>query len=358
MKLGEIGTLVRSDGPFLTAYLEVGRAAAVAAHELEVRWRTAANDLRSQGAPDDLLERVGERITEPTRQPGGVGRIVAAAGTDIMLDSTVAGSPSAEVACWGPLPDVTSWVADRDPYFSVLLVLADRVGADFEWYDAWPGPAARTSSVDGEDLHLTDVPAGDWAHKEFQRRTEEVWRRNARKVADAVDLDCRGVDVVALTGDVRACAEIRDVLAGAARERLVELRSGSRAPGSSRDGLDAALRSALRERFIAEKLKQVREFQERTGRGEAVALGIDQVMDSLVRGQAGQVLLAPESAAGRTVRPGRHPGLPLPPVALKTDELRADLAVVGAAAATDAEVAIAPAGALPDDGVAALLRWD
>jgi hypothetical protein len=359
MKLGQIGKLMRSDGPYLTAYLDVSRDAAPAAHELEVRWRAASAELLTQGAPHDLVDRVGERVAEPTRQHGPVGRLLAAAGDDVLLDETIATVPSAEVVSWGPLPDLTSWLVDADPCRSVLLVLADRVGADLELYDVWPGTATRRTSVDGEDLHLTKVAAGDWAHKEFQRRTDEVWRRNARKVAEQIDHQVRaGVDVVAVAGDVRARGEIRSAVSETARERLVELDHGSRAPGSSREALDAALRHALLDRVAGEQLALVREAQQRTGRAEAVALGVPEVLDSLVRGQADQVLLAPDAAVGRTVRPGRHPGLPLPPVALGTDELRADLAVLGAAAATDAEVCVTARQALPPDGVAALLRWD
>ncbi|HYU84372.1 MAG TPA: Vms1/Ankzf1 family peptidyl-tRNA hydrolase, partial [Kribbellaceae bacterium] len=337
MKLARVSELVRSGGPFLTAYLDVGRGAALAAHELETRWRAAEADLLSQGAPEPLVNRVGERITEPTRWHGHVGRLVATGGDEIVLDDTLAATPSAEVTSWGPLPDLTSWLTDADPCRSVLLVLTDRMGAAFERYDAWPGPVASSDAVDGEDLHLTHVAAGDWAHKEFQRRSDEVLRHNARLVAERVDHEVRaGVDVVALAGDVRARAEIREALGEPARQRLVELDHGSRAPGSSRQALDDALQHALHDRVVADKLARVREVQRRAGRGEAIALGVNEVLGSLVRGQVAQVLLAPEAAARRTVRPGRHPGLPLPPAALAEDELRADLAVVGAAAATDA----------------------
>jgi len=358
MKLGQVSDLIKSDGPYLTAYLDVGRGTALAAHELEVRWQAAGAELLSQGAPHDLVDRVGERVIEPTRQHGPVGRLVAAAGDHVLLEETIAATPSAEVLSWAPLPDLTSWITDAAPCRSVLLVLADRVGADLELHDVWPGPPARTWSVDGEEPHLTHVAAGDWAHKEFQRRSDEIWRRNARLVAEQVDRQVRaGVDLVAVAGDVRACSEIHAAVAELARERLVTLDHGSRAPGSSREALETALHHALHERVFAEQLALVREVQQRTGRGEAVALGIGQVLDSLIRGQADQVLLAPEAAAGRTVRPSQHPGLPLPPTALAADQLRADLTVVGAAAATDAEVLVTAPEVLPPDGVAALLRW-
>src|SRR6266540_4060023 len=219
MKLGQVSDLIKSDGPYLTAYLDVGRGTALAAHELEVRWQAAGVELLSQGAPHDLVDRVGERVVEPTRQHGPVGRLVAAAGDHVLLEET----------------------------------------------------------------NLTHVAAGDWAHKEFQRRSDEIWRRNARLVAEQVDRQVRaGVDLVAVAGDVRACSEIHAAVAELARERLVTLDHGSRAPGSSREALETALHHALHERVFAEQLALVREVQQRTGRGEAVALGIGQVLDSLI----------------------------------------------------------------------------
>ncbi len=359
MKLGKIDEALRSGGPFLTVYMDVSRDVTPAAHELEVGWRSTAEELMSQGAPAGLVERVGERMTEPTRWPAPVGRIIVAAGETIVLDRIQAAVPSREVVAWGPLPDVTSWLVDADGCRSLLLVLADRLGADLELYDSWPGQPSGHTTVNGEDLHLTKIPAGDWAHKEYQRRTEEVWRRNARRVADLIDRNARdGIDLIALAGDVRACGEIRDAVSAPAHERLVEVKHGSRAPGSSRASLDADLHDVLRDHVVAERLSLVREVEQRRGRDEAIAMGIPDALDSLVNGQADRVLLAPEVAAAHTVRPSRYPGLPLPQPALDADELRADLVLVGAAAATDAEVVVTAPQALPDDGVTALLRWD
>src|SRR5262245_57771560 len=157
MKLGKIEEALRSGGLFLTVYMDVSREATLAAHELEVRWRSTAEDLMSQGAPADLVDRVGELMTEPTRWPGPVGRIVVATGDTIVMDQVLAAVPSHEVVSWGPLPDVSSWLVDADGCRSVLLVLADRLGADLELYDSWPGRAAGHTSVNGEDLHLTKI---------------------------------------------------------------------------------------------------------------------------------------------------------------------------------------------------------
>lgn len=97
----------------------------------------------------------------------------------------------------------------------------------------------------------------------------------------------------------------------------------------------------------------MREFEQRRGRDEAVAVGKDAVLDAFVRGQVDTLLLDPEKAREGTVEPSRYQGLTLP----SASPQRRDLALFAAAALTSASVVTAPT-LLPDDGVAALLRWD
>jgi hypothetical protein len=359
MKLRTVADLCRHAGPFLTAYLDVSRDTAEANRLLDARWRATAAQLEAAGAPPKPVARTGERMLAPSGVAGPAGRMVVAAGNDILLDEVVPHPRHAGVAGWGALPDVTGWLADTEAARSVLLVLADRAGADLELYDAWPGQPVERRSIQGEALHLTEVPAGDWAHKEFQRRTEEVRRGNAREVAAAVDQQVRaGARVVAVTGDVRARAEIGRAVSDATRAQLVELDHGSRAAGSSREALERALQQAVRDSVVVEKLGVVREFQLHSGRGDGVARGVNGVLDALTKGQAERVLLAPGTASRGSIRPSAHPGLPLPRFALGREALRTDLAVLCAAAATDAALVVLGPRVLPDDGVAALLRWD
>lgn len=358
MDLETVSALLQHPGPYLTVYVDVTRDTADAEHRIELAWRSARERVSRDGAPDGLTDLVEGHVLRPTSAPGRVNRMVVAAHGDVLLDEEVRQTDPADVVTWGPLPDVTSWLSDRDMMIPVLLVIADREGADIEYYDGWPGYPTDEDSIHGETLHIKKVPAGGWAHKQYQRRTEEVWRRNADEVATEIDHRARGgVPLIALTGDVRAVGEIREALSEPAASKVVVLEDGSRAEGSSREMLDDAVDQAVRDTVIEEHLHSVREIEEGTGqRGDAVH-GLPEVIENLVQGRVRTLALALRIAAQREVAPAEYPGLPLPEQALEHARLRADLVAVCAAAATDADLVILGAASLPQDGIAALLRW-
>lgn len=352
-----ISDICQRPGPFLSAYLDVSRNVDEAPHRLEVRWRSARDELLRAGAPVAAVDMVGERMLTTVGAPGRAARMIVAAGQDVLLDDVVLRPRAPEALTWGPLPDVTGWLTDRGTSLPLLVVLADREGADFELYRPWPERPVTRDSSHGDTEHLTKVSVGGWSHKRYQRRAEQTWRRNAEQVAAEIDeLATDGVPLVAITGDVRAVGEVRQAVSEHTRSLLVELDAGGRAAGSSREALDDAIDHAVQSLVITSHLQVLRKLEQETGRHGAAVMGVPRVLSSLVHGQVRTVLMAPEVAATHTVRPDAHPGLTLPESALAHDRVRADLAVICAAAATDAETLMAPQ-AVTGDGVAALLRW-
>ncbi|PSL08213.1 hypothetical protein CLV30_101183 [Haloactinopolyspora alba] len=358
MNVDTIAGLQRYPGPFVSAYFDVTRDTADAPHRIDLAWRPERERLLAAGAPSSLVEQVQERVLRPTSAPGPVSRMVIAAGEDVLVDDEIRRPNGATVVSWGPLPDVSGWVVDRDTMVSVLLVLADREGADLELYDPWPGFEVDEESVDGERLHINKVPSGGWSHKQYQRHTEEVWRRNAEEVAAEVDeLARKGVRLVVLAGDVHAVGNIRGELAEPTASKTVTLEVGSRAEDGSRESLDDAVGQAVRDVVVREHLAMVRELEEGSGQRATSAYGIPDVIEGLIQGKVRTLLLAPGTAAGYGVPPAEYPGLPLSSGALEHQRLRADLVTICAAAATDAEVVVLGPKSLPDDGVAAIMRW-
>ena len=71
------------------------------------------------------------------------------------------------------------------PGAAYRLVVANAWGVLLD--DVLPGPPPETETVQGDSLHLTKVAAGDWAQTQFQRRSENLWQRNARGVATAAE---------------------------------------------------------------------------------------------------------------------------------------------------------------------------
>jgi hypothetical protein len=352
-----ISAICSRPGPFLTAYIDVSRDVDEAEHRLAVRWRSAREELRRTGAPVELVDLVGEHVLEPTGLGGRVARMVVAAEDEILADDVVLRPRTPEVHTWGPLPDVTGWLTDRSTMMPVLVVLADREGGDFELYDAWPEPPVVTDSFHGDDLHVKKVAVGGWAHKQYQRRSEWTWRRNAEEVAAEIDRQADdGVPLVVVAGDLRAQGEVRHAVSEKTRSKLIDLDTGGRAPGASRQALDQAIDKAVEDIVTADRLRMLNELEQEAGRGGAAAIGLGNVLPKLAHGQVRTLLLSPAEASGRIISPRNHPGVPLPAAAAESDEVRADLAVVCAAGATDAETVIVPR-ALSDDGVSAILRW-
>jgi len=355
VRLDRFSDLYAGSGPMATVLLDVSRDSEDGQHLVELRWRAARERLEEQGAPSDVIDAVEPLFLEPTHVPGTVSRLVIAAGEEVRFDDVVSESVEPGVVSYGDLPDLTTWIELQDGAVPLLLVLADREGADLEVHRAFAEEAVEHQEVHGETLHINKVAVGDWAHLRYQHHTEEVWRRNAKQVAEQVEHHVsQGLGVVVIAGDVHARKNIHDALGGRASDSVIEIGAGSRADGASREALDDAVREAVRGVVAERRLGLLREFEQRRGRDEAVAVGTDAVCDALVRGQVDTLLLHPETARQGTLDPAEHDGLALPTV----QPQRRDLALIAAAALTSAGVVTAGQTLLPEDGVAALLRWD
>lgn len=351
MRLDRFSDLYTGSGPMATLLLDVTRDTEDGARQVELRWRSAREELAEQGASEELLDAVEPLFLEPTHAPGAVSRLVVAGGSEIHHDELVHDNVDPGVVAYGDLPDLTTWISMHDGVVPVLLVVADREGADLELYRALADEPVERQELHGETMNIHKVPVADAS----ERSTEEVWRRNASKVVDEIEHHVRrGLGVVVLAGDAHARKNIHDALGGRASDSVIEIEAGSRADGASREALDDAVRDAVRDVVTERRLGVLREFEQRRGRDEAVAVGTEAVLDAFVRGQVDTLLLDPASACEGTVDPTAYQGLTLPTASPQ----RRDLALIAAAALTSAGVVTAGPTLLPDDGVAALLRWD
>lgn len=368
MEIGSITTILDRPGPYASVYVDVSRDTTDAEKKIELRSRAAGEDLVAHGCPEPLADLVVERLREQTGVSGAASRMVVGAGDAILLDAVTPRTGGADVITWGPLPDVTAWIADQDAMPGpVLQVLADREGADLTLFKNWPGPAIAEEHVHGDTLHITKVAVGDWAHLNYQRRSENVWRRNAEDVAEEISaMVDRGVTWVALAGDLRAVGDIRDAVDDPIRSLLIELETGGRAAGSSAEALDEAMDRAALEVVARRRAALADELAEQMEHG-GVATGVDAVLDALVQGQARTVVVEPPTLREHEVRLRDHPGVPAPSGLADHDApIPADLLVVSQAARTDADVVVPSdlrslsadePGPQLRDGVAAILRW-
>lgn len=326
---------------------------------MESRWNTISRELADAGAGQRLLGQIGELVRRPTGMPGEARRTVVADGGDILFDDLRMGHGAwPEVAAVGPLPDLSGWITQVDGEFPFVLVLADREGADIHVYRAVSKQRQAHDTVKGRTLHVHKVPAGEWA--ELQGHTEEIWRHNARQVADASRNAAKeyGAHVLLLAGEVRARAEISRALDSGGGFEVLEVEGGGRARGSSEDALWDEANTAIGQQ-IAQERQQVNErLAEQSGRDHAIARGLRNVLMALERGQAERLVLDLVGAHEQSVAPSDYPALELPPAATKAGRLAADQVLVAAGAMTDASLTLLPADSIGGDGIAALLRWE
>ncbi|WP_341856117.1 Vms1/Ankzf1 family peptidyl-tRNA hydrolase [Brachybacterium sp. GPGPB12] len=144
------------------------------------------------------------------------------------------------------------------------LVVVDRAGADLHLRAPENPSIAHGPNGLGEDatvegghdvLHKASVGGGPqhgWRADNFEARVEDSWERNADAVAEAVERAAREhrVDMVMLSGDVRAMGLLREALGRETSERLLEVPGGDRGAALDRGPFREALTRATEE-FIA-----------------------------------------------------------------------------------------------------------
>ena len=356
MRTDSIASLFDEPGPFASVMVDVSQDGEDGAEQRELRLEEALGELLAAGAPEPVVHQLRDRLEKPTDKPAPLARLVVATEAGVCLDDMVQERLDAAVASWSPLPDLTTWIRLQDASIPFLLVVADREGSDIEVYRASNRQPDETAEIHGETFQIHKVKVGGWAQDHYQNHTEEVWRRNARQSADVINKQvARGIPLVVMAGDERARVEIAGALSAKAAECLAQIDAGGRAAGSSREALEAAVGDVLRSEVVKRRLGFVRQYQERRGRGDAVATGEREVLDAFVIGQVDTLLLDAVRSREETVRPAEHRGLNLGLDPGETVPL--DQALVAAAARTSADVVVVPGRVLEGAAAAALLRW-
>jgi len=260
MDLALLKPLYDHPGPFASVYIDTRRTDLQAPHEIELRWRDLRRQLATEGADASTLAALDSAVGSDRGQPAPQGQALFAAGGELLHLEELQFLPMPDRASFGRLPHVLPMLAQRVDHPPYLLVLADRVGADLEVRMPFGPP--YTEQVDGETSPIRKVAPGDWSQDRYQRRVENTWDRNARKVALEVERlgNLYRAGLIVVSGDVRARSLLLEHLGRAWRDRTVELPTGGRAEGADRERADLramaaagaeeeSMRARLRERF-------------------------------------------------------------------------------------------------------------
>jgi hypothetical protein len=361
MDLSFLRPLYDRPGPFASVYLDMRRTEEEAPRAIEVRRHVRHKELADQGAPPETIEAVERVVRDENEQRESGCLVVFASGDEVGYFELLDGPPRAELARFAPLPHVIPLLAQRGEPISHLLAVVNRL-------------SGRITSVaqDGTRWSVEVPPkAGFPVHKpksgdmlsqpHYQRAAEDVWRANAKRVAQTIDQiaeNC-GSQVVVVAGDVRARSAVLEQLSDPVLARTVE---SERAGGPS---LDAEVARAVQLKRTERIMAVVDRFNEQlTKRGRAVD-GLKAVVGALQKAQVASLLIDDRADSRAPVWTGPQPT----DLATSPDQLRelgvaeplpdrADAALIRALAGTDGELVLISAdGWRADHGLGALLRY-
>ena len=366
MRLELLRSLTEASGPFATFSHDASRVDLTERHEVEVRWEAAARSLAAQGAPPAVVAAVGERALSSTGRAGSVGRVVVANLDGVLLDLVLPQRPARDAASWGRAPCLLPVFRSLSSTTRYAVARVDRAGADLEVVGLF-GEAAEEQTVEGGHDVLHKVPGGGWAQYRYRTRVEDSWQRNAAAVAHELEGLVRRhrPQLVLLEGDEQAMAALHQQAGAELAIRLVRLRTGGRAEGTSAEAEQEAITAAVVLHVRQERQRLLERFAAALAKRQEGVDGRGAVVDALRRGQVEELLVNHDHPADATLWVGTKPlqiGITREDAvgagAEDPGEQSAEAVLVWAALASDAGVSVLD----PDDprlaeGVGALLRW-
>jgi hypothetical protein len=257
MNLSFLAGVTAPERMHATVYLDTSRDHENAAHEIEVRWRDAREELAGAGADEATLAALDGAVGTDEPRSGRTGLcLVVAEGGDVRFRRPMESPPPLEGARWSPLPHLLPWLVAQPRTVPHVVAVVDRVGADLYAF----GPAERPDLVDeqtvqGGDRPIRKIRPGGWSNSRYQKRAENLWESNASQVAAEVDrlVTEVGAELVVAAGDVRARAALREHLGARAGQALVELDRGGRAPEADLDSLVGEVTEVVEERWARDR---------------------------------------------------------------------------------------------------------
>ncbi len=355
--------LVDAQGPFISVYFDDSHDTADAGAQLDARLRDIRKNLEDQAIDASVIEGIeaGVRAKHPPVGRSGRGLVASATTGAILLDQHLAVPPVTTLIRVSDLPFIVPVVEHGVPHTSSLMVAVDHTGADISLHDG--GTATETVEGSGYPVHAAHK-AETAGYGGPQGRVEEAVRKNIREVADRVThlVDETGADVVFVTGEVTARAELLAELPERVAAKAVQLQGGGRTAGTDPD----EVQREVAEEFARRRQTLISDAAERFAAGHGTGLAVegladvtaalrDGAVDTLIIGDVGdatvvadhdQLLLAGPDADTVSALGGS------PDRVLPADEALPLLAV-----ATGAAIVPAAEGLTLTDGVGAVLRY-
>jgi hypothetical protein len=364
----ELAELFRRPGAVSTGYADVSGSDTSDRNGLERDQNRAVSDaLIEAGAPAGDVAALEQLFTQPTGAGGEVSRFAIVRDGQMEVDEILPGPPIADkVTSYGPVPNLVPLLIQRPRDLSYVVAEVGRDGGDIRLYQlSRIGPLTHRA-IEGDTQYITKVNAGGWSQGRYQRDAEQIWKRNEKELAEAIDEIVRdnAVELLVVSGDVRARQLLIDQLAPASRDILSVVAVNTRADGASDAALEEDVRRNVAAIFASYEHDALERLATEMGHGGGLsAAGVGAVVHSLQQSQVDVLMLDPGGLSDTKlfVLDGEPWVATAPEEALGARQLgrvSAADALIRAAFLTDARVVITSAGELPGNVVvAAILRW-
>jgi hypothetical protein len=362
---------ISAPGPWTTLFFESTTGTVESLKAADLRPDAVRTALLGQGAPKTEAEAAARAVDTTEGEAGRVCRYQLLRGGEVVVDEILPGRPAVpEQFTWGPVPDLVPLLRQRPSEFELLVVEVGRDGGELRLQHASRGDVIAEEDVAGDTFDVTKVSGGGWAgwaESRWQRRSDEVWKKNAEEVAAKVNLlaEERPLRLIVLSGDERARGLLLDQLSEKARP-LVSVVDANTRGGGAGNGLDLEVDKRVSEVVARSQQDVLDRLHSQIGRTEGTAtFGTRATVQALQRAQVETLVISGAPTNGDEVSMlvlggepwialGRSDTLGAPVLG----EVPAAMAAVRAAVLTGARCTWLPEGGLPD-GVrgAALLRW-
>ncbi|MBE1538005.1 baeRF2 domain-containing protein [Actinomadura algeriensis] len=363
MELSFLKTLYQHPGPYASVYADLTRTTEDASKAAELRWRALRTELEEQGAPADTLRAIEATVEEEMAQRRSEGLVIFAADGEVVHTERLPGPPRTPRARVAPLPHVLPYLAERGERFPHMIVVVDRRGGAIDCVAA-DGRHTHVDVDGDEDYPIRKTKAGDWNQSRFQRSSENVWKMNAKKVAQEIDRVAErcGAEAVVIAGDTRARTAVLEEVSESVLEHVVELDRNT----DVRDPeLEAELNRILKLKTAERVMTVAERFDRELANGQRAVSGIPAIVEAVRQGQVDTLLVDEDPDSPDRLWFGPDPMQ----IASSAEELRtefgvtdvhedrADAALVRAVTATDGELVVLPSDNGEHHEMGAVLRY-
>lgn len=347
---------------FVSVYFDDSHDTADAAAQLDARLRDIRKHLEEQSVDGEVVEAIDAAVRAKHPPVGRSGRGVIAAGSVIVLDQHLSVPPVTTIIRVSNLPYILPVIEHGIPHTSYTVVAVDHTGADISAHD---DSRSAAETVEGSAYPVHKAHRADTAgYGGPQGRVEEAVRKNIREVAEHLTHlnDETSPDVVFITGEVTARAELVTELPERVATKAVQLQGGGRGAGTD----PAEVHREIAEEFARRRASVIADAADRFAAGRGTGLAVegladvtaalrDGAVDTLIIADLGEttvvadhdqlMMCGPDTATVSTL--GGSPDRVLP-----ADEALPLLAVATGAALVCADDRLTPA-----DGIGAVLRY-